>query len=107
MPHRLTEAMRALALGPVNAFVLIVMPVATRMVVPAMMNTMVSTIKNSALLSAIGVPELTFVAMDNIAESYRTIENFIALLIGYLGIVLVFSAMMTSLERYLGAGYRR
>ncbi|CAH1665741.1 amino acid ABC transporter permease [Chelatococcus asaccharovorans] len=107
VPRALTEAMRALGLRPIDAFVFIVVPVATRAVVPAMMNTMVSTIKNSALLSAIGVPELTFVAMDNIAETYRAIENFVALLIGYLAIVLGFSAMMTSLERYLGRGYRR
>ncbi|WAC27539.1 amino acid ABC transporter permease [Ancylobacter sp. SL191] len=105
-PH-LTETMRALGLRPVNAFIFIVVPVATRTVVPAMMNTMVSTIKNSALLSAIGVPELTFIAMDNIAENYRAIENFVALLIGYLAIVLGFSAAMAGLERHLERGYRR
>ncbi len=107
VPRHMTETMRALGLGPLNGFIFIIIPIATRAVVPAMMNTMVSTIKNSALLSAIGVPELTFVAMDNIAETYRAIENFIALLIGYLAIVLGFSAVMTALERHLGRGYRR
>ncbi|QTL04791.1 amino acid ABC transporter permease [Aquabacter sp. L1I39] len=107
VPRTLTETVRALGLKPIDAFIFIIAPVATRAVVPAMMNTMVSTIKNSALLSAIGVPELTFVAMDNIAETYRSIENFVALLIGYLAVVLGFSAMMTSFERHLGKGYRR
>ncbi|MCO6187609.1 amino acid ABC transporter permease [Rhizobium sp. L1K21] len=107
LPPRLTEAGRSLGLRPGGLFVFVIAPVATRTVVPAMMNTIISATKNSALLSSIGVMELTYVAMDNIAESYRSMENFLALLICYLTIVMGLSAIVTLLERHLGRGYRR
>jgi len=106
LPRRLIEAGRSLGLHPLLLFSAIIVPVATRTVVPAMMNTAVSTTKNTALLSAIGVPDLTYVAMDNIASTYRTLENFLALLVGYLGIVLVMAAVARLVEWRLGRGYR-
>lgn len=107
LPHRLTQAGRSLGLEPLNLFLFVIAPIATRTVVPAMMNTIISATKNSSLLSAIGVTELTYVAMDNIAETYRSMENFLALLIGYMVIVLGLSAMSTLLESRLGKAYRR
>ena len=107
LPRGLTESGRSLGLRPVHLFVFVVVPVATRTVIPAMLNTIVSVTKNSSLLSAIGVPELTFVAMDNIAETYRAMENFVALLIGYLALVLPLSASVGRLEKSLARGYRR
>lgn len=107
LPRRLIEAGRSLGLHPLRLFGAIIVPVATYTVVPAMMNTAVSTTKNTALLSAIGVPELTYVAMDNTATTYRTLENFVALLIGYLVIVLAMSGIAHLVEWQLGRGYRR
>ncbi|WP_118185583.1 amino acid ABC transporter permease [Paraburkholderia phosphatilytica] len=107
LPPRLLEAARALGLHPMRTFVFVVLPVATRTVVPSMMNTAVSTTKNSALLTAIGVPELTYVAMDNIANSARGLENFFALFVGYLAIVVGMSFAASLLEARLGRGLAR
>ncbi|MFT4067356.1 amino acid ABC transporter permease [Paraburkholderia sp.] len=107
LPRRLIEAARSLGLHPARTFFFIVLPVATRTVVPAMMNTAVSTTKNSALLTAIGVPELTYVAMDNIANSARGLENFFALFVGYLVIVASMSCLAGLLEARLGRGFAR
>lgn len=107
LPKGLLEGARSLGLHPARIFPFIVVPVATRTVVPAMMNTAVSITKNSALLTAIGVPELTYVAMNNIASTYRGLENFFALLVGYLAIVLVMSCMASLLEARLGRGFRK
>jgi polar amino acid transport system permease protein len=107
LPRRLIEAGRSLGLHPLRLFSAIIIPVATHTIVPAMMNTAVSTTKNTALLSAIGVPDLTYVAMDNISTSYRTMENFLALFIGYIAIVLTMSGVAHLVERRLGRGYRR
>ncbi|SAK97295.1 glutamine ABC transporter permease [Caballeronia pedi] len=107
LPRRLIEAARSLGLHPLRTYCFIILPVATRTVVPAMMNTAVSTTKNSALLTAIGVPELTYVAMDNIANSARGLENFFALFVGYLIIVAVMSCMSSLVEARLGRGFAR
>lgn len=107
LPKGLLEGARALGLHPAHIFLFIILPVATRTVVPAMMNTAVSITKNSALLTAIGVPELTYVAMENIATTYRGLENFFALFVGYLFIVLLMSALAGRLEARLGRGFQR
>jgi His/Glu/Gln/Arg/opine family amino acid ABC transporter permease subunit len=107
LPTRLLEASRALGLARMRIFLFIALPVATRTVIPAMMNTAVSTTKNSALLTAIGVPELTYVAMDNIANSARGLENFFALFVGYLAIVISMSCLASLLEARLGRGFAR
>jgi His/Glu/Gln/Arg/opine family amino acid ABC transporter permease subunit len=107
LPKGLVEAGRSLGLHPAHLFCFVIAPVATRTVVPAMMNTAVSTTKNSALLTAIGVPEFTYVAMDNIASTYRGLENFFALFVGYLAIVLAMSAAAHLLEARLGRGFSK
>lgn len=107
LPKQLLEGARALGLQRLHIYGFIVLPVATRTVVPAMMNTSVSITKNSALLTAIGVPELTYVAMDNIASSARGLENFFALFVGYLAIVLAMSSLATWLEVRLGRGFAK
>ncbi|MDP9651244.1 amino acid ABC transporter permease [Paraburkholderia caledonica] len=107
LPKPLLENIRALGIRPASAYLSIIAPVATRTVLPAMMNTAVSTTKNSALLTAIGVPELTYVAMDNIAFSSRAMENFFALFVGYVTVVLCMSAVSTVIESRLGRGFKR
>ncbi len=102
----LLDAAKSLGLRPLHAFVLVVVPLATRTVVPAMMNTAASTTKNSALLTAIGVPELTYIAMDNVASDYRALENFFALFVGYVTLVLAMSSIATLIERRLGRGFK-
>ncbi|MFM0305229.1 amino acid ABC transporter permease [Paraburkholderia sediminicola] len=107
LPKPLLESARALGLHRARIYGFIVLPVATRTVIPAMMNTAVSTTKNSALLTAIGVPELTYVAMDNIASSARGMENFFALFVGYLTVVLAMSGLAMLLEIRLGRGFAK
>lgn len=107
VPRDLIEAGRALGLRGGRIFLLIVIPIATRTVIPAMMNTAVSITKNTSLLQAIGVAEFTYVAMDDMANSYRTLEMFFALFVGYLAIVLAMSAAAAMLEARLGRGFAR
>jgi His/Glu/Gln/Arg/opine family amino acid ABC transporter permease subunit len=107
LPRALIEGARSLGIHPLRIYLFIMLPVATRTIVPALMNTSVSITKNSALLTAIGVPELTYVAMDNIASSYRSLENFFALFVGYLVIVLCMSVFANLVEHRLGRGFRK
>lgn len=79
----------------------IVFPLALRAALPSVMNTVVATVKNSAYLQAIGLVELTFVAVDRIAYEFRTVEMFASICVIYLICVFILSGLGHRLERRL------
>jgi len=79
----------------------IALPLATRSALPSAMNTIVATVKNSAYLQAIGLVELTFVAVDRIAYDFRAIEMFASICVIYLMCVFTMSGIGYVVERRL------
>ena len=81
-------------------------PIGARLSLPGLTNTMISILKNSALMLGIGLAELTFTVQRLSAETFRTVELFVVLGIVYLALVLVLSSVMHLIgRRYtLGAG---
>jgi polar amino acid transport system permease protein len=102
----LREAAEALGLRPWLYVRLVAVPIAIRVSLPAMLNTSISLLKNSAYLQAIGLAELTFVAVDRIAMDFRTIEMFTALCGIYLALVLGLSFAAGRLEARLQRPFR-
>jgi polar amino acid transport system permease protein len=101
------EAGAALGLHPIGVLLLIAMPVALRSSIPAILNTAVSMLKNSAYLQTIGLMELTFVAVDRISMDFRILEMFSVLLVVYVGLVLLLSGAARWLEQRLARAYAR
>ena len=106
VPKGLHEAARSLGLRPFHYILLIAIPVGLRVSIPAMLNTAVSVLKNSAYLQAIGFGELTFVAMEKVAMEFRTLEMFAAIGVIYLILVLAMSWMVRRLEEVLQRPFR-
>lgn len=106
VPKGLQEAARSLGLKPHHYIVLIAIPFGLRISIPAMLNTSVSVLKNSAYLQAIGLAELTFVAMEKVAMEFRTLEMFAAIGVLYLGLVLSLSWLVRRLELVLQRPFR-
>lgn len=106
VPHGLREAAMSLGLSPLQHLRLVALPIGLRVCIPAMLNTAVSVLKNSSYLQAIGLAELTFVAMDRVAMDFRTLEMFCAIGVMYLVIVLILSASVRRLETVLQAPFR-
>ena len=102
----LREAASSLGLHPLLFLRLIALPIGLRVCIPALVNTAVSVLKNSSYLQAIGVAELTFVAMNRVAMDFRTLEMFFAIGLIYLVIVLLLSAAVRRLETVLHAPFR-
>ena len=100
------EAASSLGLRPLLYLRLVALPIGLRVCVPALLNTAVSVLKNSSYLQAVGVAELTFVAMNRVAMDFRTLEMFLA--IGAIYLVIVFSLSMAArrLETALQAPFR-
>ena len=102
----LKEAASSLGLRPIHYLRHIALPIGLRVAIPALLNTAVSVLKNSSYLQAIGVAELTFVAMDRVAMDFRTLEMFFAIGLIYLAIVLLLSAAVRRLEVVMNAPFR-
>ncbi|WGF87399.1 amino acid ABC transporter permease [Marinivivus vitaminiproducens] len=107
VPQGLVEASRSLGLRPWHYTLKVAIPLALRVSIPAMLNTSISVLKNSSYLQAIGMVELTFVAMERVASEYRTLEMFLAIGVLYLGLVLILSFLVRRLEHRLNAPFRQ
>lgn len=99
------DASASLGLKSWHHALFIVSPIALRAALPSLLNTVVATVKNSAYLQAIGLVELTFVAVDRIAYEFRTVEMFATICAIYLVVVLCLSALGHRLEVRLDRPY--
>jgi polar amino acid transport system permease protein len=88
VPMGLHEAGMALGFTHIQRLRLVIIPLALRIGLPALVNNYVSLLKNTALVSIIGVVELTFVAQDVIADKFNYMEMYTTIAVVYL--VLIF-----------------
>jgi His/Glu/Gln/Arg/opine family amino acid ABC transporter permease subunit len=101
VPTRLREAGYALGFTRLKTFLNVTLPVGGRIALPSSINTFISVLKNTSLLTAIGYPELTNVATNIQAITFKTFEMFTVLAIIYLTIVWSLSALIRLLEARL------
>lgn len=99
------NASASLGLHNWHHLILVILPIALRTALPSMLNTIVGTIKNSAYLQAIGLVELTFVAVDRIAQDYRSVEMFLSICVIYLAVILIASGVGHLFEHRLNRPY--
>src|SRR3989442_7551356 len=74
VPVGYTEAAKAVGLMPWQRVRLIILPVTFRIILPSLSNTFISLFKDTALASAVAVPELTYAAEWLNVNTFRTIE---------------------------------
>jgi glutamine transport system permease protein len=102
----LQEAGAALGLHRWQVLRLVILPMALRACLPSLLNTSISLLKNSALLQAVGLVELTFVAVDRISSDFRMLEMFSALLVIYVLLVVTLSLAAARIEAILARPFR-
>ena len=83
VPKRYREAGYALGFGPLATFLNVTLPIGGRIALPSSINTYVSVLKNTALLTAIGYPELTNTAYSLASFSFKDFEMFFVLALVY------------------------
>jgi His/Glu/Gln/Arg/opine family amino acid ABC transporter permease subunit len=98
VPRGLREAAAALGLSPWQRFRHVILPLAVRISLPALGNNFVALVKNSSLVSTIGMVELTFVARDLEAWTFRSFEVYGAATLLYLGLVLALAWGLRGVE---------
>ena len=79
----------------------IIMPQATRIVLPPLAGQFISTIKDSAIVSVISIQELTFQGMELMSATYLTFEVWITVTVLYLILTLTCSLVVERMEVYM------
>jgi His/Glu/Gln/Arg/opine family amino acid ABC transporter permease subunit len=91
------EAARSLGMPYSAAMLKIILPQAIRIVIPSVVNQCIITIKDTSIISVIGLAELTFAASQIIARTYRSFEVW--LVVGVLYFVIIYA--LTKLSKFV------
>jgi polar amino acid transport system permease protein len=103
VPVGQSEAGRALGLRPSQVFILIVLPQALRVIFPALTSQVVIMMLESAAVSQIAVPELTYQADMLQSRTFRSFETYLVVAAIYLALsMLIRRAMIEGGRRILG-----
>lgn len=95
------EAAQVLGLSYRETFLKIILPQAIRNILPALVNETVDLLKESALVSVIGEPDLLKRAQNVAAEKFLYFEPILMAAAGYYVMVTIISALAKLLERRL------
>ncbi len=93
------ESARAIGLTTTQTYRFVVLPQALRQILPPLAGQFVSLIKDSSLLSVIGISEFTLGAQQVNSLTYSTLESYLPLAVGYLLLTLPLSLWARRLER--------
>jgi len=100
------EAAHSVSLSYTDTMRYVILPQAIRRILPALGNQLVYMLKMSSLVSVIGMQELTRRANELVVTEYRPLEVYTVLVLEYLVLILIVSALVRRLERRLNADER-
>lgn len=98
------NAAASLGLSRWKTLRLIVLPIAMRFVIPALVNSFVGLLKLATLASAVGVPEILYRSTTIINESLRIVSVSLTLAALYLVFTVPLTRAVARLERHLRGG---
>jgi len=93
------DAARSIGLTTEQTYRYVILPQAIRQILPPLAGQFASLIKDSSLLSIIGIGELALSAQNVSSYTYSNFESYIPLAFGYLILTLPISLFTQSLER--------
>jgi polar amino acid transport system permease protein len=98
------EAAQSIGLSYFQSLRLVILPQAIRRVLPPLGNDFIAMLKESSLVSAIGVGEITQLSKKYAAASFKFPETYFTLAFVYLSMTLVLSMLVRLMERRLKSG---
>ena len=101
------EAANALGLNRWNRFRHIVFPQAIRTILPPLGNDFVAMVKDSSLVSVLGVLDVTQLGKVTAASNFRYFETYNVVALIYLTITVTLSLLLRRLEARMRQGTRR
>lgn len=101
-----TEAARALGMTQWQALRCVILPQAIRNVLPPLGNDFIAMLKDSSLVSALGVNDITQLGRLYAASTYLTFQTYNVVAFLYLTMTLILSILVKMLERRLARSRR-
>ena len=101
IPHATIEAAEALGYTRLQTYLNVVLPLATRVCLPALTNNLVNLVKTTTLAYAIAVPEMLYVSNQIWSDSLNVPVMMVVLFVIYLALVGLLVFAMNSWERAL------
>ena len=98
------EAARSVGFSSSMAMRLVVLPQAIKNILPALGNEFVTVIKESSIVSVIGIADLMFRTNDVIAATYKTLECLAVAAVIYFAMTFLSSRIISLAERKLSHG---
>jgi polar amino acid transport system permease protein len=106
VPKGLVEASRSLGMSRAKTLKRVQAPLALRTTLPVLGNQYIIAVKDSSLVSFIGMTELFQTSRNMAATTYEPLTSYIVVAIYYLVIVLALTALVSWLEHRLSAHRR-
>ena len=98
------EAARSIGYSHAQAMAYVVLPQAVRNILPALGNEFVVVIKESSIVSVIGIADLMFRTKDVIAVTYRTMASLAIVAIIYFCMTFLGGRLIAWMERRMSHG---
>ena len=95
------EAARSLGLSSAKTMRLVVFPQAIKIMIPSLMNQFITSLKDTAILSAISVNELTMTAKSIIARNFKAFELYSYAAIMYIILITILTILSKKVEKKL------
>jgi polar amino acid transport system permease protein len=93
------EAARSLGMSHVQAMRYIILPQAIRNVLPALGNDLIALLKDTSLVSVLGVREITQISRLSVSASFLYEETYFILTLFYLTMTLILSLLLQWIQR--------
>jgi His/Glu/Gln/Arg/opine family amino acid ABC transporter permease subunit len=101
-----TEAARSLGLSSFQTMRYIIIPQAFKIIVPAMGNEFITLIKETSILSVVGIRDITRMGTLWASQSFLSFQAYIGVAVVYLFMTLTLSRVVAYIERRMGQGDR-
>lgn len=102
IPRGQSEGATALGLGPNQTLFLVILPQALRVIIPPTGNQFIAMLKDSSLVSVVGVWELMYLARTQGQTEFRHIEMLITASMIYWGLSIVLELAQARIEERFG-----
>lgn len=100
------EASRSLGMNYFQAMRYIILPQAVRVILPPMSNEFVTLLKDSALVSILGLPDLTRRGREYVGRTFQSFDTYLIVALLYLILTMLFTRLSTALERRMAVEKR-
>lgn len=101
VPKGQTEAARSLGMGKTKTMIKVVLPQAVKIAIPSMVNQFIITVKDTSILSVIGLADVVNKAKVYVGKSYQFFAAYIMVAAYYLIVISILMVISKHLEKKL------